>query len=84
MVTMCPGFTDTALLASIRGKETLTDYAGPMAQRFAIVKKQSAELCAENLVDTISKAKNGSVWMLDLGKVKEMEFNVLWKPAMNE
>ncbi|KAM7358199.1 uncharacterized protein ACRADG_003256 [Cochliomyia hominivorax] len=84
LVTMCPGFTDTALLSSIRGKETLTAYAGPMAQRFAIVKKQSAEICAENLVNILSKAKNGSVWMLDLGKVKEMEFNVLWKPAMNE
>ncbi|XP_037809300.1 uncharacterized protein LOC119602045 [Lucilia sericata] len=84
LVTMCPGFTDTALLESIRGKETLTKYAGPMAQRFAFVKKQSAEICAENMVDILSKAKNGSVWMLDLGKVKEMEFAVLWKPAMNE
>ncbi|XP_046808433.1 peroxisomal hydratase-dehydrogenase-epimerase-like [Lucilia cuprina] len=84
LVTMCPGFTDTALLESIRGKETLTKYAGPMAQRFAFVKKQSAEICAENLVDILSKAKNGSVWMLDLGKIKEMEFAVLWKPAMNE
>lgn len=81
---MCPGFTDTALLQSIRGKETLTAYAAPMAQRFAIVKKQSAEKCAENLVETLSKAKNGSVWMLDLGEVKEMEFKVLWKPAMND
>lgn len=81
---MCPGFTDTALLHSVRGKETLTDYAAPMAQRFAFARKQSAEICAENLVDILSKARNGSVWMLDLGKVKEMEFSILWKPAMNE
>uniref|UniRef100_A0A1I8NLJ9 Alcohol dehydrogenase n=1 Tax=Stomoxys calcitrans TaxID=35570 RepID=A0A1I8NLJ9_STOCA len=81
-ITICPGFTDTSLLESIRGKETLTEYAASMAERFALVKKQSAEICADNLVGVLEKAKNGSVWMLDIGEVKEMRFEVLWRPAM--
>lgn len=68
---------------SIRGKETLTEYSAPMAERFAHVKRQSAEKCAENLVGVLEKAKNGSVWMLDIGDVKEMNFDILWRPAMN-
>ena len=81
---MCPGFTDTPLLYTIRGKETLPDYSASMADRFGMVKKQSAEKCAENVIDALSRSKNGSVWILDLGEAKEMEFTVLWKPAMNE
>lgn len=54
-----------------------------MAERFAHVKRQSAEKCAENLVGVLEKAKNGSVWMLDIGDVKEMNFDILWRPAMN-
>ncbi|XP_073838235.1 alcohol dehydrogenase-like [Musca autumnalis] len=82
-VTICPGFTDTALLDSIRGKETLTEYSGPMAERFTLAVRQSAEKCAENLVNVLESAKNGSVWMLDLGQAKEMQLEVLWRPAMN-
>lgn len=82
-VTICPGFTDTALLESIRGKETLTEYSAPMAERFTLAIRQSAEKCAENLINVLEVAKNGSVWMLDLGQIKEMQLEVLWRPAMN-
>lgn len=84
LITICPGFTDTPLLHSIRGKETLTEYAEEMARRFYNAKVQSAEICGENLVNILSHAKNGTVWLLDLGEVKELDFPIVWKPAMSE
>lgn len=83
-ITICPGLTETALLDDLQGKTTLTDYAGPMVTRFAIIKRQSADICAQNLIKAIENNKLGSVWLLDLGELSEVDMPTLWKPTFEE
>uniref|UniRef100_D3TR41 Alcohol dehydrogenase 1 n=1 Tax=Glossina morsitans morsitans TaxID=37546 RepID=D3TR41_GLOMM len=83
LITLCPGFTDTTLLDSVRGKETLTEYAEPLAVAFAKVKRQTPEICAEMIVKAVEISKNGNVWMLDNGEMTEIEFKTFWKPKLN-
>ena len=81
-ITICPGLTDTALLHELQDKTTLKEYAGPMVQRFANIKRQSAEACAQNLVKAVESNKLGSVWLLDLGELSEIDMPILWKPTL--
>ncbi|TMW47846.1 hypothetical protein DOY81_007080 [Sarcophaga bullata] len=83
-ITICPGLTDTALLDELQDKTTLKEYAGPMVQRFAHIKRQSAEACAKNLVKAVENNKLGSVWLLDLGELSEIDMPILWKPTLIE
>ncbi|XP_037809301.1 alcohol dehydrogenase-like [Lucilia sericata] len=82
-ITICPGITETALLDSVQEKTTLREYAGPMVQRFANMKRQTAEACAQNLVKAVEINKLGSVWLLDLGEMSEIEMPIMWKPTIN-
>lgn len=82
-ITICPGLTETALLDNVQDKATLKEYAGPMSQRFANIKRQSAETCARNLVKAVEINKLGSVWLLDLGEMSEVEMPIMWKPTLN-
>lgn len=53
-----------------------------MVQRFANIKRQSAEACAQNLVKAVESNKLGSVWLLDLGELSEIDMPILWKPTL--
>lgn len=60
------------------------EYATMMAERFTRVKRQSASACAKNLVKAVEIAKNGTVWLLDLDELKEVEMPVVWTPTLND
>ncbi|EDV39617.1 uncharacterized protein Dana_GF10118 [Drosophila ananassae] len=81
-VTICPGFTDTGLLEDIDNKTTFT-YHTPMLEMFKKVKRQTAEVCARNLVKAIEQAKNGSVLMLELGETQEIDIPPHWTPKLD-
>lgn len=81
-ITICPGLTDTSILDIDKEKATLPEYAGPMAQRLATFKRQSAQECAENIVKVVEKNQLGSVWLLDLGEMAEIEMPILWTPTV--
>lgn len=78
-ITVCPGLTETALLDNVADKATLVEYAKPIADRFANIKTQPAQKCAENIIKTIEINKVASVWILDLGKMSEVEIPNFWK-----
>ncbi|KAH8297541.1 hypothetical protein KR054_002295 [Drosophila jambulina] len=81
-ITICPGFTDTGLLDDI-GNKTTFDYETPMLAMFTRVKRQKAEDCARNLVQSIETAKNGAVLMLELGEIHDVDLPDLWKPQLD-
>lgn len=81
-LTICPGITETALLENVENKMTLKEYAGPMVQRFEAVVRQSADVCAVNVIAAIEMNKLGSVWILDKGELSECEMPTLWKSTV--
>ncbi|XP_030385830.1 alcohol dehydrogenase [Scaptodrosophila lebanonensis] len=82
-ITVCPGFTDTPLLDDIANKTTFL-YSTPMNDAYAKAKKQSPEECARNLIRVIEQGKNGEVWILDLGEMKQANFSELWHPVLED
>ncbi|XP_017841315.1 alcohol dehydrogenase 1 [Drosophila busckii] len=80
-VTICPGFTDTSLLHDLGDKTTFDIEAPKVYDR---VKRQSAEVCAQNLVKAIELNKNAAVWLLDVGELKQLEMPVMWTPVLQD
>ncbi|XP_053953649.1 alcohol dehydrogenase-like [Anastrepha ludens] len=69
-ITICPSTTETAMIASLRMDAVTTfDRMPPLPK--LLCNNQSAEECAQNLVTAIKTAKNGSVWILTSGTLRE-------------
>ncbi|XP_030560767.1 alcohol dehydrogenase [Drosophila novamexicana] len=82
-ITICPGFTDTPLLADMLDKTTFS-FETPMKKIIPKVKRQPPEVCASNMVKVIEQAQNGGVWMLDVGEIEELDMPVMWKPVLQD
>ncbi|KAH8395212.1 hypothetical protein KR222_002378 [Zaprionus bogoriensis] len=80
-ITICPGFTDTPLLHEMVDKSTFT-FDTPMKHVIPRVKRQAPEVCAQNLVKVIEQGQNGSVWLLDVGEMKQIEMPLMWRPQL--
>lgn len=80
-ITICPGFTDTPLLDKVVEKTTFT-YDTPSKHVIPRVKRQSPEICAQNLVKVIEEGSNGSIWLLDVGEMKQLEIPPMWRPQL--
>ncbi|KAL7733487.1 hypothetical protein ACLKA6_004957 [Drosophila palustris] len=78
-IIICPGFTDTPLLHDLQGKTT---FQYGMALR--AIKRQTPQVCAQNMVKVVEMAKNGTAWLLDVGEIKELEFPVMWIPQLEQ
>lgn len=79
-ITICPGITDTGLVANPH-KKTLFKFTEALAARLARAERQSPEVCAQNLVKLAETGKNGDVYLLDLGEIKEVTFPIMWAPV---
>ncbi|XP_011181386.1 alcohol dehydrogenase [Zeugodacus cucurbitae] len=79
-ITICPGITETGLVAHPHEKATFK-FAEALAARLDTAERQSPEVCAQNLVELTTSGKNGGVYMLDLGEVKEITFPTVWAPV---
>ncbi|XP_018783898.1 PREDICTED: alcohol dehydrogenase-like isoform X2 [Bactrocera latifrons] len=79
-ITICPGITKTNLVENIREK-VIFKFAEDLGARCDTAERQSPEVCAQNLVKLAETGKNGVVYMLDLGKIKEITFPTLWTPV---
>lgn len=80
-ITICPGFTDTPLLDKVVEKTTFT-FDTPSKHAIPRVKRQSPEICAQNLVKVIEEGSNGSIWLLDVGEMKQLEIPPMWRPQL--
>ncbi|TDG48068.1 hypothetical protein AWZ03_005485 [Drosophila navojoa] len=78
-ITICPGFTDTPLLFDMMNKMTFKPRTTINKHTHKV---QSPEICASNLVKVIEQGKSGSVWLLELGEMKELDMPVMWRPTL--
>jgi len=67
------------LLHDIREKTTFSYEALPRQ-----IKRQSPQVCAQNMVKVAEMAKSGTVWLLDVGEIKEVAFQVMWVPQLEQ
>ncbi|XP_002030763.2 alcohol dehydrogenase 1 [Drosophila sechellia] len=83
-ITICPGFTNTGILKDIDKKTTFPFYETRMRTVFSKVKGQTVEVCARNIVHAIETAQNGSVLMLELGEIHELDIPNLCNPQLDD
>ncbi|XP_037945958.1 alcohol dehydrogenase-like [Teleopsis dalmanni] len=76
-IAICPGATVTGLLDTFVGVDTF-EMSKPISERIIKAKNQTAEECAEAMMQAIEKAENGSVWICDLGKCEKVEMHKYW------
>lgn len=55
------------------------DYLADEAIRFTQAKTQQADICGKNIIKALETGKNGSVWICDLGTLKEANIPVYWE-----
>ncbi|XP_054085607.1 alcohol dehydrogenase [Zeugodacus cucurbitae] len=72
-ITICPSTTETAMIASLR-MDALTTFDRMPPLPKTLCNNQSPENCAYNLVTAIKTAKNGSVWILSAGILREYHY----------
>ncbi|CAD7082880.1 unnamed protein product [Hermetia illucens] len=65
-ITICPGYTTTPLLNQFNGSP-INDI-----KKIRDSPQQSPEICGDLLVEAIEKDMNGSIWLIDEGKLKEV------------
>ncbi|KAH8378054.1 hypothetical protein KR093_008775, partial [Drosophila rubida] len=79
-VTICPGLTETPLLADMSSKTAYNFDASSTGSGSRSIKRQPVHVCAQNMVKVIEQATNGSAWRLDIGEITQLEFPVMWIP----
>uniref|UniRef100_A0A0A1XRK3 alcohol dehydrogenase n=1 Tax=Zeugodacus cucurbitae TaxID=28588 RepID=A0A0A1XRK3_ZEUCU len=83
MITICPGLTDTNLINNFPSR-CIFKFTEQQAIALANAKHQSAEVCAKNMIKVIETGKNGAVYMLDLGNIKEITIPKWHQPTFLE
>uniref|UniRef100_W8BWK3 alcohol dehydrogenase n=1 Tax=Ceratitis capitata TaxID=7213 RepID=W8BWK3_CERCA len=77
-ITVCPGITETNLAADYHKKVTF-DFYQEYCKKLNTAKRQSGEICAKNIVKVLRTGRNGGIYMLDVGEIKEITYPEFWK-----
>ncbi|XP_054085606.1 alcohol dehydrogenase 2-like [Zeugodacus cucurbitae] len=80
IITICPGFTGINFLKNLHSK-VMFKFTEEMDNDMANAKQQSVEVCARNMIKVIETGKNGAVYMLDLGNIKEVTIPKMFEPT---
>ena len=81
-MAICPGPTGTDLLRDCVDVGTF-DYSLPLSEEFDAAMRQTAEDCAKPMADAIEKGKNGSICIVDLGQLDEVNMPKHWEMKCN-
>ncbi|CAD7088795.1 unnamed protein product [Hermetia illucens] len=76
-IAACPGLTNTKLIEDAENAATF-DYLKDEMVRIMKAKSQEADICGKNIVKAMRTGKNGSIWICDLGTLRETEMPVHW------
>lgn len=82
-IMLCPGITEKTenMEERIKIGSTSFPYVCKTKNIFKTNNCQSAEACGKACVNALSLNKNGSIWILDLEKLIEVEPVMYWKPT---
>ncbi|XP_055909938.1 fat body protein 2-like [Eupeodes corollae] len=78
MIAALPGLTQSELMMNLRDRTTL-DATKELADQMLAAKQQKPEEVAANLIKAIETNKNGALYILNLGNLKEVTLNTQWQ-----
>ncbi|XP_055840420.1 fat body protein 2-like [Episyrphus balteatus] len=78
MIAALPGLTQSELMMNLRDKTTL-DTTKELVEQMLAAKQQKPEDVALNLMKAIEMNKNGALYILNLGNLKEVSLNTHWQ-----
>jgi len=73
-ITICPSFTDTAILDDLENRVAEGTLEAALKAK-EILPFQTADSVGRNISEIIISGNNGSVWIIDDGKAKEITLN---------
>ncbi|XP_031633139.1 fat body protein 2-like [Contarinia nasturtii] len=77
-ITICPGVTLTTFLNDLDRKVITVEAFEYSSKKLNHVLKQTVDEFAAAFIDVLNQDKNGSVWLIDGGKFKEITFQNPW------
>lgn len=82
VMAICPGITMTGLWHEFEGNDTFP-YSTELSKQFFSANHQNADECAVNFVKAMETGKNASIWILDVGKLREVNPTTYWTTTYN-
>jgi len=79
-VIICPGITDTPFIANLSDRYYRADAKEPGRKVVGHMPRQTPEECGKALVDVLTKADNGSIWIIDAGEARRVILPNQWLP----
>uniref|UniRef100_A0A1I8MDH0 Alcohol dehydrogenase n=1 Tax=Musca domestica TaxID=7370 RepID=A0A1I8MDH0_MUSDO len=81
-ITICPGGTATPMFQQAFSQMIGIKHFPQFSNVLKSMKPQSATALAENLMEVLKMAANGSTWVLNDGKIEQITFPEIWGSAM--
>jgi len=79
-ITICPAFTETPILDDLENRLPEGTLGATLAAKEAL-STQSAESVGRCISEIVDSAKNGSFWIVDGGKTREVKLNKYYLPS---
>ncbi|KAL7740486.1 hypothetical protein ACLKA6_007016 [Drosophila palustris] len=76
-MAVCPGLTNTEMMMNLRDNVTW-DHSEQMVEAIESAKRQMPEEAAMQVIKAMEMMKNGSMWIVDMGQLKEVMPQMHW------
>ncbi|XP_001357248.2 fat body protein 2 [Drosophila pseudoobscura] len=77
-MAMCPGLTNTEMMANLRDNVTW-HHSESMVEAIESAKRQMPEEAALQMIKAMEMMKNGSMWIVNMGQLKEVMPTMHWQ-----
>ncbi|XP_001993016.2 fat body protein 2 [Drosophila grimshawi] len=77
-MAMCPGLTNTEMMMNLRDNVTW-EHSMHLVEAIESAKRQKPEEAANQIIKAIEMMKNGSMWIIDMGQLKEVNLQMQWQ-----
>ncbi|EDW12407.1 fat body protein 2 [Drosophila mojavensis] len=77
-MAMCPGLTSTEMMMNLRDNVTWS-HSESMVEAIESAKHQTPEQAATQIMKAIDMMKNGSMWIVSMGQLKEVNPQMHWQ-----
>ncbi|XP_017055739.2 fat body protein 2 [Drosophila ficusphila] len=77
-MAMCPGLTNSEMMMNLRDNVTW-HHSEPMVEAIESAKRQMPEEAAMQMIHAMEMMKNGSMWIVSMGQLKEVMPQMHWQ-----
>jgi len=77
-MAMCPGLTNSEMMMNLRDNVTW-HHSESMVEAIESAKRQMPEEAALQMIQAMEMMKNGSMWIVNMGQLKEVMPTMHWQ-----